>query len=381
MGVAALASGCERPDYTYDPDRPIVDGSSAAGSFGGTFAGTGGSSSTGGTGAAPSAGECSLDRPVAAPAFSKQAISNQLPARRVLYAQMTDQEVEALKATGTLLPAPTVPPKTSTLTSLLVQLQSTASELRRPLLQELVKRFQVTRATWPNPWALRLVEHPSSQHMNPVRITLKEEAWVVRIFDGSPAIVDVNNAIVSITAATAEPERIAAIYYLADDRSAGGVATCETGKRELALGNLDMVEEIAVGTPEVQNQLNQDIMALESLFDVVRACPSVDRKGMTFHAFTVCESWRFFDASTQFLAYQWSLANPVEAYKPTAQNLSTLIQALKDDREGLSPFVTTPQPSMGVGGEGGAAGAGSGGEGGAAGEGGAGPSGAGGTPD
>ncbi|RYZ08547.1 MAG: hypothetical protein EOO73_06735, partial [Myxococcales bacterium] len=354
FGAAVLALACERPEYTYDPDRPLDGGTGAFGNFGGAgTVGTGGALSTGAAGSAPGgAGACLLDRPVTSPAFSKQAISNQLPARQVVYALMTDDEVEELKATRALLPKPAVAAPSSALSSLLLQLQNTASELRKPLLQELVKRFRVTRTTWPNPWALRLVEHPSSQHMNPVRITFKEDAWVVRLFDGSPSIVNLSNQIVTITAAMAEPERIAAIYYVADDRSAGAVATCETGKRELALGNPDMVEEFAIGTPEILEQLDADIASLEALFNVSRPCSSVDRNGMTFHAFTVCQSWRFFDASTEFLAYQWALANPVESYKPTSQNLATLIQALKDDRFEPDPFVGIPLPAVGEGGAG-----------------------------
>jgi hypothetical protein len=368
LAAVAVTLACDRPDYTYQPDLPINDGSGVAvGGFGGTGFGTAGSFTTGASGAAPPAGECLLDRSVSTPTFSKQTVNNQVPARRVVYLQMTDEEVERLKASGSLLPQPTQPPQRTTLTSLLTELQSTASEVRKPLLQELLKRFQVTRAAWPNLWALRLVEHPSSQRMNPVRLTLKEDAWIVRISDGTPAILDVNNAIVSITAATAEPERIAAVYYVTDDRSPGSIASCESGKRELALGNPSMVEQFAIGTPEILAQLDTDIAALEAFFGVVRPCGSVDRNGMTFQAFTVCQSWRFFDTSTEFLAYQWSLTQPVEAYKPTSQNLATLIQALKDDRFEPEPFIGTPRTSTGAGGEGGAGGAG--GEGGVGGEG------------
>ncbi len=373
-GLAALAAlACERPEYSYSSDLPINDGAGASpsGSGGATF-GSAGAFTTGGAGAI-GGDACALDRPTTTPSLSKQTIANQLPARRTVYVQMTDAEVEELKATGALLPPATQPPQATQLSRLLTQLLATASELRRPLLQALLDRFKVTRPTWPNAWALRLVEHPSSQHMNPVRLTFKPEAWVVRILDGSPAIVDLNNAVVSLSAAIAEPERIAAVFYVADDGSPASIATCDTGKRELALGNPSMVEEFAVATPEILAQLNADILALESLFNVVRPCASVDRNGTTFHAFTVCQSWQFFDASTEYLAYQWALTNPVEAYKPTPQNLATLIQALKDDRFEPDPFVGEPGSATGAAGEGGA-----GGEGGAAGEGGA-PPGAGGA--
>ena len=66
-------------------------------------------------------------------------------------------------------------------------------------------------------------------------------------------MVDINNGIVDIDAAIAAPERIAAVFYVYDDRTLGNVNTsttvCETGKREIALGNEAMVEEFfGIGT-------------------------------------------------------------------------------------------------------------------------------------
>jgi hypothetical protein len=364
--AAVLALSCERPEYTYVPDLPINDGGATFGTGGAFF--PAGSAPIGAAGdfpmgAAPSTGECLLDQPRPAPILAGQVVAQQLPARRRLFLQLTGEEVERLKTTGELIPPRPAAPL-SPLVTLLTQLQMTATELRRPLLVELANRFRVTRAAWPNLWALRLVDHPSSERMNPVLLTLRKDAWVARIADGVPAVVDVNNAVVPLAAATAEPERIAAVYYVVDDLSPGGVATCESGKRELLIGNPDMVESFAIGTPEILTRLNADITALGALLEVARPCTTVGGTGLTFHAFTVCQSWRLFDASTDLLAYQWSLTNPVEAYKPTAQNLTTLIQALEGDRFEPQPFVGTPTSNGGMGGQGGAP---AGGEGGAAG--------------
>ena len=361
LGPCALAvAGCDRPDYTYSDDVPIQGTGAFTSSFGGTSTtGTAGSSFTAGT--AP-LDPCALDRTVsAAPIFAKQAISNQLPVRPELYAQLTNAEVAALKNGGSLLPPLASPPVTSVLTSLLnSSLNNPALELRRPLLLQLLKRFKTTRTLWPNPWALRLLDHPGTERMNPVRVVLKPDAWIVRIFDNQQlTVVDVNNGIVSIDKAMAEPERIAAVYYVADDRSPGGtVASCETGKREIALGNENMVEEFSIGTPEILARLNTDIDALTAFFGVVRPCASVERGAGTFHTFTVCSTWHFFDATSEYSAYQWALSNPTESYKPKTQNLATLIDALKDDRFEPNAFVGTPPPSLPIGGEGGMGGMG-----------------------
>jgi len=383
LAPVALAFGaCDRPEYTYSDDVQLNPGNNGQGNFGnapiatsGTTFGTAGSSTVGPGGPTGGGPACLIDRTVSGPAiFTNQAVNNRLAARTDVYFYVTDSEAKTLKATGELLPAIAQTTTPSALTQVLQQLSTTANALRRPLILELMERFKVTRATWPNPWALRLIDHPGSQHMNAVRVRFKKDAWIVRIVDGSPAISDINNAIVSIDAATAAPERIAAIYYIADDASGGNIATCENGKRELALGNPDMVEEFSLGTPEILARLDADLDALTALFDAARPCSSFDRAGMTFHAFTVCQTWKFWDTSNEYAAYQWSLANPMEAYKPTSQNLASLIEALKSDRSEPDPFVAKPG-EPGDGGMGGAGGDGAGGasgtDGGAAPEGGA----------
>jgi hypothetical protein len=370
LGPFFLAMGaCERPQYTYADDVPINNsmGASTSFGFGGSFS-TAGSVISGGSVALD---PCAFDRvDNGQPIFTAQALSNQQPARAEVYAELTDEEVIALEAGGSLIPPQPQPqpqpPVTSPLTSVLMQLLNATTELNRPLVQQLLARFKNTRATWPNPWALRLVDHPGSEHMNPVRIAFKKDAWIARLVGGSPEVVDLDNAVVSIDAATAEPGRIAAIYYIVDGRTAGfGTAQCETGKRELALGNEAMVESFTIGSAEILARLNSDIDALNGLFKVARKCSTFDKGPQTFQAYTVCTTWSFFDASTEYSAYQWSLGTPVEQYKPTPQNLANLIQALQDDRFEPAPFVGVPPQSMGAGGaggEGGASAAGAGGD-------------------
>jgi hypothetical protein len=260
----------------------------------------------------------------------------------------------------------------------------TTSALRRPFVQLLLDRFKVTRATWPNPWALRLVDHPGAEHMNAVRLVLRDDAWIVRITDSSPVIFDVENNSVELTDAVAHPERIAAIFYLIDDRlqpAAGGGSPCETGKREFALASEAMVKTFELGTQAILDRLDGDIDALDRFFKIARTCGQVDSPtGLTFHSLTVCQTWQHLDLSSELAAYQWALSDPVELYRPSVQNLGTLVQALEDDRFEPEPFVSEPHPlAMGEGGAGdaGASAAGSGGS--SAGSGGASAGGASGT--
>jgi hypothetical protein len=348
---------CERPSYVFSDDVPINGAGNT--SFGGSVAGGTGPISV--AGSLPS-DPCALDRSVSSePIFAKQAISNALSARAELYAQVTDEEAAALRKGGSLIPKPpAAPAPTPTLTLVLTTLSNSVTEPRKTLVKQLLTRSPSSRALWHNPWALRLIDHPGTEHMNLVRVVLRPTAWIVRIYNGSlPTVVGLDNAIVTIEDAIKAPENIAAVYYVYDDRLPGNsTAQCETGKREVALINEGMVEEISLGTSEILERLNSDIEDLTAMFNVVRPCASVDRGFGTFHAYTTCTTWHFFDASTEYSAYQWALSNPVELYKPKTQNLASLVDALKNDRFDPNPYVANPEPPSGGAGEGGMSGAG-----------------------
>ncbi len=357
----AAANACDRPNYTYSDDVPIRGGSS----FGGGFVTAGTISFAGSVPIDP----CALDRSVGpSPVLAKHVLSNGLAGRAELYAELTDSEVTALKKGGSLIPpAPPMVPGTATpLSVVLTWAETSPDEKRGSLAKLLLNRFKATRSTWPNPWALRLVEHAGTEHMTPLRIRLRDEAWILRIDATSFAVVDVQNGAIGLETALAHPERIAAVYYVYDDRtSANAIGQCESGKREFALGNEAMVAEFSLGTPEILTRLNSDIDDLTGLFNVVRQCTTVDHGIGTFHSTTVCQAWDFFDATTEYSAYQWSLSNPVDLYKPTTQNLASLIDALKNDRFEPDPFVVELE-AVAQGGAGGAGGASELGEGGLA---------------
>jgi hypothetical protein len=374
-GSVALVGACSRPDYQYSDAVPI-HGTVATGA-GATSSGP---TSTGGVAANdPCSG---LEGRSGTPAFASQALSNGQPIRAETYLQLTDDELQTLEQTHTLVPKPeqAAPPA---LTVLLGQLKSLSPQPQASLVSLLASRFKWARPTWPNPWALRLVDHPASEHMNPVRVQFKADAWFARISDRTVSVLDANNSPIALESAIAAPERIAAIYYVIDDTSPGAQNACETGRRELALGNEAMVAKFSVGTNEILARLDADLEALTQLFEVARPCSNVDMGMGTFHAFTVCQTWDYFDAASEYSAYAWALSNPVEAYKPSVQNLSNLVEALKSDRADVAAALeATPSPvsdPIEVGGSAGMAGAaGSGGGGGGSGGGGSGGGGSGG---
>lgn len=361
MAVLAASLGsalvsCDRPDWTIGPGGFTSGGSSV--STGGTSPGAAASGGSGGT-----ATPCYLERVQGAmPIFAEQVVNPRFPASRELYALVTDEEAEALRAGAPLVPAPGQPPMTPVVVQLLESLLPTATPAQRPLIQTLASRLQSTRSTWPHPWALRLVDHPATQHLNPVRIVLRERAWLGRVVDGSLAVLDLHNELVETDAALAEPERIAVVFFPTyQGASAPSVGQCNTGYRSFALGGVEMVEEWSLATEEISDRLEQDLALLRQLLSVVRNCSAVDH-GSSFNAETACTTWASFNAHSEYTAYQWALAHPEELYEPSTQNLVNLIEALEGDRFEPDPFIS----AMGAGGDGAAGDSGSAGEGGAA---------------
>jgi hypothetical protein len=337
--------GCERPDWKLSDTAPVVGTAGTTGSAG------------------ASGNECLIDGSKGpTPIFTPQAVLNAEPARRDIYAYVSDGEAAAMRTSKTLFPPPELgvaPPVPAVLTRLR-DVRASATPSGQSLIGVLEARFQRTLSTWPNPWALRLVDHPGTEHMNPVHIILREDAWIGRISDGALTVMDMQNQLVSTDVAVLEPERIAAIYFVVSPKTVS-FASCEDGFRDVSLANEGMVESWSLGTTEILDRLDADIALLTDLFGVARNCGTVDKAGMTFHAYTVCNVWASFGSVSEYSAYGWALSSPVELYKPTRQNLLSLVEALNGDRFEADPFVVTPQPGS-VGGSAGAAGtAGSGG--------------------
>lgn len=351
--LAALAA-CDRQEWTVVDSANFSGASSSGGSsIVGGFGPVAGSVSSGGVVTEP----CLISGVVGgAPIFSGQTLNNQFPARAELFTLVDDEEAAALRAGAGLIssvPDSVDPPE---LVRLLQQAMTTATVSRATLLQYLLAHFERSRSTWPNPWALRLVDHPATEHMNAVRIVLRDDAWVARIIDSSLAILDTKNGLVSMEQALDQPERIAAVYYSsAQGVSGGGLGPCTDGHRTFALGNEAMIEEWSLGTSEILTRLDADLELLGKFFNVARPCPTAD--STPFNNSTACQAWLTSNVSTELTAYQWALAWPVELYRPTAQNLANLSMALEADRFEPDPYIVS-QALGGAGGDASAAGAG-----------------------
>lgn len=358
--LAVAAAACDRPNWEVD-ESATVGGSIQSG---GTSSFPAGTASVGGT----PAEQCAFDGVKAIkPIFAPQTINTKLPARQELYALVTDAEAEALREGGSLIP-PIDEEQPPDVVKMLDKVRPTSTPTRQPLIDALKPRFASVRAVWPNPWALRLVEHAGSEHMNIVRIVLREDAWIARITEGSITTLDLGQKDVPIADAVAAPRNVAAIFYETNQRVtlSSSVDACEDGRRVMVIGDEAMIEEWSLGTEQVLERLEGDLALLDQFFKVARMCTSFDR-GTSFRSFTVCQTWTTYNVYSEYTAYQWALSTPTELYKPSPQNLAALIEALQGDRFEPDPHVVEPEPPVPVGGagnEGGASGAGAPGAGG-----------------
>ncbi|HXK18923.1 MAG TPA: hypothetical protein VNG33_14025, partial [Polyangiaceae bacterium] len=209
----AAAWACDRPSYTYSDDVPIKGTGASSGSGVISTAGTGVSSG----GAAP-VNPCAFSRTVSGtPVLASQVVSNSSTAFGEVYAELTDAESDALEHGGSLIPVPQQFAPVSALSTLLMQESNQPiSDVRKQLVALLQSRFKVTRSTWPSPWALRLVDHAGTEHMNPVRIVFKPDALIVKLVDTTPVVVDVQNMAVLPAEAVQAPERIVGVFYTTD---------------------------------------------------------------------------------------------------------------------------------------------------------------------
>lgn len=369
--ISAVLGGCDRPSWSIGSGGFASTAGTSTTSFAGTasFAGTG----SGGTGPI-----CRLDSVQgAAPLFNDQAIDSHFPGGRELYVLVTDDEATALRAGGSLIPPPVTGSGGATsggsggatsggattkpaVVQVLEAMLPSANVGEKPLMQSLAARIRSTRTAWPNPWALRLVDHPASEHMNALRVVLSDQAWVARVLDGNLAIVDARNELVSAQAAAAEPERIAAVFFPSYQTGQPRIGACDTGYRAYALLGDAMVEEWSLGTAEIAARLEADGSLLTEFLAVVRGCPALSTS--PFNTDVACTTWSSYRVYSEFTAYQWSLAFPVELYKPTPANLSNLIEALEGDRFEPNPFVVGSTSGGGAGGDGAAGDAAGGGE-------------------
>jgi hypothetical protein len=306
---------------------------------------------------------CAFDRVVGTkPLLLEQSVNGNLPGRTALYALVSDAEAEALRAGAPLVP-PADPMAVPDVVRLLDKILVPSTQARKPVIEALKPRFTSVRRAWPNPWALRLVDHAGSEHLNAVRMVLQPEAWIAHINGPSLRVVTLNNVEVTPDTAAKNPDRIAAIFYSLNNTTyvTTGGDPCQDARREYVIASDAWIQEWSLGTEEILARHEDDLAKLEEFFKVARNCGTTALPAGSFRQTTACSTWTNpFSVFSEYTAYQWALSTPSELYKPSSQNLASLIEALQGDLfEADDPYVVNPEPMAGGGaGAGGASGEG-----------------------
>ncbi len=349
---ALLGVGCSGATSSdVSSDQGMGASSSGASSSGGSSSGgTGGSSgqtSAGGAGGSSvvGSGGAAIDCNAAAltpeqTPFFYQQVDAYLPTTRVLYSWTSAEQEQDLRTNEKLLTVGEVPGKgRGYAMDMLYEYAATAES--NSLEAKLTEIFTEFRYSWPNPWATRLGTPGESYGDRLVRMKLRANAWIARLADWGmvDTVYDVEGNVVPHAQALANPERIAALYFVRERNDGGPL--CGTfsnggggGYREFIVGNAAMIEEWSIGTQEIRERIEGDVAELEALIRVVSKC------GMSvpanFNGSVVC-GW-----GATGVPYYEALALPSELYAPSVDNIRALLDALEASLFEPDPLTVTP---------------------------------------
>ena len=138
--------------------------------------------------------------------------------------------------------------------------------------------FAKMRFAWPAMWATRASWPGESYGDQLIRITLKPEAWTVRLTStGTFEVHDAQDAVVPISTALAAPQRIAVIYFISDRTQppAKSIPHAIASFREYVLCNESMIASWEVGTERIAREVAEATAKVESIRRWVEATKPV----------------------------------------------------------------------------------------------------------
>lgn len=327
FGLVFLQVACSG---AFEPPVDSGVGATAGLGAGGSFQGAGGTTFPG-SGATAS---CAAD--LYGATLQAQLVDTWRPRSEVLYAWMTPEEEEALRAGGPML---NVTAETAGGRGFGLE-QLFAWALGHPDSTEatIAPQFEAARVTWPNPWSTRITLSGETAGSRLLRIQLEPHAWIGRLARHGEIVefYDTSGETVPLEQVTATPERVALLYFLhlgfEADEACGtdGVAQGD-GYRHFIVGNPAMIQRYEVGSSPVLQTLMDDITALSEYLEMIRPCPTAVFE--PFEANVIC-SWGYHADP-----YLNALSYPSDAYRPTASKVADVIELLEDSLFELDPFV------------------------------------------
>lgn len=197
---------------------------------------------------------------------------------------------------------------------------------RLPIVEALLDpAYHRGRYTWINPWATCAGYHGESYGDQLLRLELRPDAWLARIFslDGAVDIVDLANQPVSLERFLAEPKRLAGVYFVSGLTGGKGSFGALAGPyREVYIGNRAMVARASLGTEEIRQGMTQAAASLRALWQMPWEPYLFPIEQNAWLAY-VPQVWR--DAASEgWAGYHGGLCFPDLAYWPTKDNIEVL---------------------------------------------------------
>lgn len=249
-------------------------------------------------------------------------------ARPVLYSWTTTEQATALRQDRVLF---TKTARDDFGPGFLYQVLGELAAAGNVLAQELAKpEYAKGRYAWVNPWAASLGFQGEEYGTELLRIELRPEARLVRIFrrSGAVDVVGVDGKVVPTAQALGQLDRLAGAYFVNEDEGGGGsfgTSVLPGTYRELYVGNLAMVARWSLGTQAIVDVLRSAAAALRRLAPFNANLTETDAQ---WKARVVLTQWGFppTDATT---SYESSLCFVDPSYRPTQANLEALARHLE----------------------------------------------------
>lgn len=302
----------------------------------------------------PDATRARCERDALVARLAAQRVDRHQFARAVLYTWTTAEQAAELRHGGPLLVRETSPTHGVSLVEVrLEQLAAAGDPIARTLREP---RFRKARFAWANPWATLRGWEGETYGDQLVRVTLRDEAWIVRVAAASNALeaIDLENRPVALDRVRAHPERIGAIHYVHDVENLPGSYAAEHAIdphpfREYVLPNESMIARWELGTDGVHASI-ADAVDLVTAMRAWVASHCAPAQG-TPRSFATAWSDDL-HADNPFDAWVLASALDNERYRPSVDTMQRLLDALRavprtpafegHPAQGVAPPARTP---------------------------------------